>query len=888
LQNALAIAQSGDQIWVMAGTYYPTTTDPDLRTATFQLESGVAIYGGFAGTENSLEQRDWVNNPSTLSGDIGDPDVNTDNSYHVVTGSGVNATAILDGFTITAGNADGYSTAQMGGGLYNVSGSPTLTNLILSGNSARYGAGMYNSYSNPTLTNVTFSGNTATYFAGGLHNIYSDPTLTNVTFHLNSAVTGSAGGMGNEYSSPTLNNVTFSENSADGDSGQWGYAGGGMCNFSSSSPTLTDVSFSGNSASYGGGMRNDSNSNPTLSNVTFDQNTASFAGGGMHNLDASPILTNVTFTDNNGSHNGGGMFNESASNQQLSDVTFSGNTAYYGGGIKNNLNSCPILTNVIFAANVSTDGGGGMRNNASSPILTDVTFINNNGGKEGGGLHNEAGSNPILNNVTFSANLAPKGGGMYDSASSPTLTNVTFSGNIASVCGGGIYNENLSNPHLTNVTFSGNEATELNGGGMYSNTDNNPTLINAILWENTPDQIFNVSSTTTISYSVVQGGWTGGTNIIDQDPFLDPLADNGGSTLTHALREDSPAIDAGDPLNCPATDQRGFPRPIDGDGDGTAVCDMGAYEYVPTIEVFACTDEMDVPKVECEALVALYNNTNGAGWIASTNWMVIDAPISTWFGVTVSGGNVTGIDLNTNNLSGGIPTEIGNLTSLYQLNLSNNLLTGDVPSSFTSLVNLCEAGNTVSPCDGTDGLDLGYNRLNVPAPEPPAAFLDQKDPDWHLTQTIETEIPAAGGTIISNDANTVIVIPPGAVDTDTTFLLSSQLLPSQDTGSFSFVGNSFELTAWQGETPVTSFIEPLILTLHYDEANLGGVPEDSLILSYWDSGLSEWVDAVTTCVDGVYTRNFDEDWLSLPLCHLSEFALLGIESSNLFLPLILR
>lgn len=83
-----------------------------------------------------------------------------------------------------------------------------------------------------------------------------------------------------------------------------------------------------------------------------------------------------------------------------------------------------------------------------------------------------------------------------------------------------------------------------------------------------------------VNYSVVQGGWEG-TNNINEDPLLQPLADNGGFTLTHALGANSSAIDAGnpDPATCSSTDQRGFPRPVDGDGHGVATCDIGAFEY---------------------------------------------------------------------------------------------------------------------------------------------------------------------------------------------------------------------------------------------------------------------------------------------------------------------
>ena len=102
-----------------------------------------------------------------------------------------------------------------------------------------------------------------------------------------------------------------------------------------------------------------------------------------------------------------------------------------------------------------------------------------------------------------------------------------------------------------------------------------------------------------------------------------------------------------------------------------------------------------------------------------------------------------------------------------------------------------------------------------------------------------------------------------------------------------FAGNSFELTASIGEDPVTSFDEPLTLTLQYDEASLGVIPEDTLILYYWDTTELAWLDAASTCPGGSYTRNLDADWLSLPICHLSEFALLG-DSFDLYLPSIRR
>ena len=120
VQAAMDLAEiaggSFRQIWVAAGVYTPTMrTDPfDPRSATFEMLNDVTLYGGFAGTETSLDQRDPAINETVLSGDLAgddDPNVpfsnNEENAYHVVTGASANETAILDGFTVCEGNANG-------------------------------------------------------------------------------------------------------------------------------------------------------------------------------------------------------------------------------------------------------------------------------------------------------------------------------------------------------------------------------------------------------------------------------------------------------------------------------------------------------------------------------------------------------------------------------------------------------------------------------------------------------------------------------------------------------------------------------------------------------------------------------------------------------------
>ena len=154
------------EIWVAAGTYNPSYEidggygdySPD-RHATFDIPSGVAVYGGFTGSEDEvdLSQRDWANNVTILSGDIDGNDAEGDrsgNSYHVVSFYSVNQNTVLDGFTITGGNADGDDEASNGGGIFNdfsyandeiPDGGVNIRNCIISGNSAaNNGGGMYN------------------------------------------------------------------------------------------------------------------------------------------------------------------------------------------------------------------------------------------------------------------------------------------------------------------------------------------------------------------------------------------------------------------------------------------------------------------------------------------------------------------------------------------------------------------------------------------------------------------------------------------------------------------------------------------------------------------------------------------------------------------------
>ena len=181
LQDALALAKKGagliNEIWVADGTYYPTSGTN--RNTSFHLVDGVAVYGGFAGGETQLNQRDVNAHRAYLSGSIGGF-LTGDNTYQVVVGSGNNATAILDGFTISGGNANGNAPADGGGGLYVSNGSPTIRNCTFQNNSAVLGGAVNIELGGPTFEGCTFYNNSADYDGGSLRYIGSSGLFTSI------------------------------------------------------------------------------------------------------------------------------------------------------------------------------------------------------------------------------------------------------------------------------------------------------------------------------------------------------------------------------------------------------------------------------------------------------------------------------------------------------------------------------------------------------------------------------------------------------------------------------------------------------------------------------------------------------------------------------------
>jgi CSLREA domain-containing protein len=291
---------------------------------------------------------------------------------------------------------------------------------------------------------------------------------------------------------------------------------------------------------------------------------------------ASLMVQNGASGDSSGGailHNGAAL--------ALSHVKLRGNTTRIGGGIAST--SALTLDNSSISDNVAFDRGGGI-SNTGTLTMTNSTVSGNSAGR-GGGI-NSAGPLSITSSAVIS-NTAERGGGV-DNTSVLTMTNSTISSNEAGR-GGGV--DNTGTLVLNSNTITANQAGQV--GGIF-NAGGSVKIGNTILAGNKLQggQSSDCAGTLTSNgYNLLQvtqdctitGDTTG--NMVGADPDLAALQDNGGPTLTHALLLGSLAIDAGSPPQrcsdvgaCPPTDQRGDSRPSDGDGDGQARCDIGAFE----------------------------------------------------------------------------------------------------------------------------------------------------------------------------------------------------------------------------------------------------------------------------------------------------------------------
>lgn len=297
LQGILAAAASGDTVWIAAGVYYPTaypagsTGGATNRDFAFALTNGVAVYGGFAGTESFLSQRNVATHVTSLSGDIGTVGNVTDNCYHVIATYNMSNTAILDGVKIDSGEANGTGSITIGGQAF----------------SRATGAGICAMKSQPTLANCTFIANQASGEGAALYlgNCNAFP-VTSCAFTSNTAQ-GNGGAISKETSSPvTFSGCTFTGNYSFVAAGTTG--GGAIYSNSGSGDVIQNCVFTGNHAgnANGGAFFFNGTSTLTMSYTTLTQNVAATYGGGMANTGGTSFtITHCNFNNNNASMGGG-------------------------------------------------------------------------------------------------------------------------------------------------------------------------------------------------------------------------------------------------------------------------------------------------------------------------------------------------------------------------------------------------------------------------------------------------------------------------------------------------------------------------------------------------------------------------------------------------------
>ncbi len=497
LQQAITSASSGQQVWVAKGTYRPTVNpiynSADNRDKTFLMKRGVSVFGGFAGDEESLSDRDLqnTNNKTVLSGDLLgndiednlDPNLKTDNTYHVVLisdGTSALLSYTLDGFTITGGFADGVGEVGL------TSASTILFARNKGGGITARGLGAYNVLYN----NLVIEGNIAETNAinepglgGGAYlHISSANTgkMNNVKFKKNNA--GNGGALYTYFNSSSatfeVNDCAFNENSGDGGSG------GGAIAKASSSGTLNIINtifLKNTHTKYGGAIRSGVGETNII-NCDFQENSSE--RGAVYTTGSSSLnIDNSIFNKNSTTGSGGHIYMYSG-NLSVRKTTFSNGIATTNGGAifvtssgEGAVASTVRVSNSLFFNNIAAGGGAvyatngsfeGVSNATAVGIVNNTFFSNKSTSENGGAIHFNNGVNVTLNliNNIFNNNLRnydainQSGGETYDFRRGATTANQNYYNNLVQIgtdltnSGSRSVGENVENANPTSLFAS--------------------------------------------------------------------------------------------------------------------------------------------------------------------------------------------------------------------------------------------------------------------------------------------------------------------------------------------------------------------------------------------------------------------------------------------------
>ncbi len=479
LGAAIAAANSGDDIWVAEGTYTPGTA----RADSFELKSGVSLYGGFSGNETALGQRDPSANPTILSGEIGAAGI-ADNSFNVVTGSGNLGGAQIGGFTITRGNANGGGDSSQGGGVR-----------------------LQNAVNVEFLSDTSFVDNTATN-GGGLAIIGGTPTIRG-TLQSNTA-TGQGGGLWVNAGQPVVQATFVSNDAATGGGGYWTNSAAGTINSGSV--------FTGNQATGNGGTFAFDGAAPAFAAAPTIVSSTAGGNGGAVWLTGASLSGSFNVNMSTATGNGGGIYVGSGGSLTMSGGAVTSNIAANGGGIFGDTGSTLAITGGSVNSNQATADGGGVYA-ASGLTFSGATINDNAAGDDGGGIWAGSGTYTLGNGsgLTASGNEADNRGGVFFGQNATVnisgstisggggLVSTSADGGFAAVVGGTL---NVWNSTISGFRTSGD-------GAVFYADASTVRLFNNRFYDNIAAGDGGViaikgASTTTIAGSVFSGNAAGG------------------------------------------------------------------------------------------------------------------------------------------------------------------------------------------------------------------------------------------------------------------------------------------------------------------------------------------------------------------------------------------
>ncbi len=545
LQAIINESEENDEVWVAAGLYTPKrkadaleTLTPDNRFNSFVMKKNVKIYGSFEGTETNRNNRDFVTNASILSGNIGDPAIQTDNAYHVVIASGdLGLNATLNGFIVE----DGHTAEE--------NGTSSSVGVNGYGIPSTRSPGIVIYYTTPIefrnliiRNNINASGDQG---SGGSYIFYGNANFYDTKFVNNVVKNGSAGGIfafGSLTRTVTVN--------------------------------LTNVEFIGNEANSGGAMSVSTAATVTMNNVTFDSNRSGAGGGAINIASNSAVLliNNSLFKDNVATTSGGGIFTQNNSDVKvyntrfINNITHTTSTTGGGGAIYASASMTKVyVENCLFEGNkstVSTSGAIYFGGATAQLSVVNSEFFNNTAERSGGAIYmNNASGNVLIHSSKFYNNSATAmAGAVFVLGSSgavrttPRFVNSIFYNNSAGSSGGAFASSTNTRSEFYNVTFFNNTSVSNGTVGHLASSTGSLKLVNSILWttgnittatrelsgqsSQTPES-YDLTNTMTKIFMASTG--TGNTNGID--PLFQSIVDTEVSFLE--LQAGSSAIDKG-------------------------------------------------------------------------------------------------------------------------------------------------------------------------------------------------------------------------------------------------------------------------------------------------------------------------------------------------------